>query len=346
MRLIVSLDLLTKFIMVYFAGLSLPALAFTEAEIKECDTVHMDACFASQGRTADGVFEASRSFRMVHRQGDQIIKTRRAALLVHGLTDSPYYLKDIAKILYDQGMNVLAIRLSGHGTRPTDLFNVTFENWIDDVNLGLHLARQLGQQVVVGGFSTGGALVLNAAYEMPDLAGVLLFSPAVELGTLSGKISCLGNGHIMQWTKALMNEDNTVKYRNMPVIAACQVNRIIKTVNDRGAWRRFAQIKAPIFMAYSQYDTTISTSQLNSVALMIRAPGSRVVNYTKGKHCRACKILKEKYGESIYQSDVAIGHGDVPLRTNTIAFPPNRFQFNHHFNVLEYELNQYLRELN
>ena len=40
------------------------------------------------------------------------------ALLLHGLTDSPYSLRRIGEILYARGFYVLGLRLPGHGTIP------------------------------------------------------------------------------------------------------------------------------------------------------------------------------------------------------------------------------------
>ena len=44
------------------------------------------------------------------------------ALLIHGLTDSPYSLRRAAQILNDRGFTVVGIRLPGHGTTPAALF--------------------------------------------------------------------------------------------------------------------------------------------------------------------------------------------------------------------------------
>src|SRR5690606_1213095 len=41
-------------------------------------------------------------------------KTNYVAVLFHGLSDSPYFLKDIAYELFKSGMNVMVPRLTGH----------------------------------------------------------------------------------------------------------------------------------------------------------------------------------------------------------------------------------------
>ena len=43
---------------------------------------------------------------------------RGGALLLHGLTDSPYSLRHVAELLAQQGYYALGLRLPGHGTFP------------------------------------------------------------------------------------------------------------------------------------------------------------------------------------------------------------------------------------
>lgn len=45
-------------------------------------------------------------------------KPRGVAVMLHGLTDSPYSLKDIARIYQQQGFIAVVPRLPGHGTAP------------------------------------------------------------------------------------------------------------------------------------------------------------------------------------------------------------------------------------
>src|SRR5579871_6040453 len=84
--------------------------------------------------------------------------TAGAVLLVHGLTDSPYYVAALGDALYDRGFNVVSVLLPGHGTRPECLLHVKYRQWQDEVRFGLSLARRLGDKVTMLGFSTGGAL--------------------------------------------------------------------------------------------------------------------------------------------------------------------------------------------
>ena len=65
----------------------------------------------------------NRSFELVPAE------IRGAALLVHGLSDSPYSMRALADTLYAQGYYVLALRLPGHGTVPAGLTDVSWRDW-------------------------------------------------------------------------------------------------------------------------------------------------------------------------------------------------------------------------
>lgn len=120
--------------------------------------------------------------------------TRGAALLLHGLTDSPYSMRALAQVLADAGFEVTVLRLPGHGALPSGMVRMRLEDWDAAVRLA---ARDVAQRVppggrfVVGGYSTGATLslqyVLDALREpglrRPD--GLVLVSPAIAVSPLA-----------------------------------------------------------------------------------------------------------------------------------------------------------------
>src|SRR5690606_3929406 len=53
-----------------------------------------------------------------------------AVVLLHGLTDSPYSLRHVAQRYRDHGFVAVAIRLPGHGTVPSGLTEIEWEQWM------------------------------------------------------------------------------------------------------------------------------------------------------------------------------------------------------------------------
>lgn len=108
-----------------------------------------------------------------------------AIVLVHGLTDSPYFMKAIAKRFYAMGFNVLLPLLPGHGLKvpDTQIDTVTFSEWLDEVNFAVDCATSLGKQVSIGGLSAGANLaVYKAITDSQHINGaVFLFAGALDI---------------------------------------------------------------------------------------------------------------------------------------------------------------------
>lgn len=226
-------------------------------------------------------------------------QTEYVAVLTHGLSDSPYYFKDIAAILYDAGFNVVAPRLAGHGTKPEDLINVKSSQWQKNVADAVKVASTLGKKIVLGGFSTGGALSIDYNFTHPEkIQALLLFSPATEISNVAftgnellnsnfGKYTTCGLADLADlnlinpYTSSVKPEKqlNPIKYENIAYNGPCQLSKVIvANLEKLNALRpnrplglfdlnisqsHLAHVKAmniPVFMAISEDDKTINFS--------------------------------------------------------------------------------------
>jgi alpha-beta hydrolase superfamily lysophospholipase len=135
-------------------------------------------------RLADGA-PYNRSFRLT-----PAMPVIGHALLLHGLSDSPYSMKALAESLRVRGFEVTVLRMPGHGTLPAAMTQMTVADWIAAVRIA---ARDVaartpgGQPFYIGGYSTGGTLALQYALDAladPSLRRpdrILLVSPAIEV---------------------------------------------------------------------------------------------------------------------------------------------------------------------
>ncbi|MCB0419506.1 MAG: alpha/beta fold hydrolase [Bdellovibrionales bacterium] len=161
------------------------------AQFKNCDPDDISACFAD--RT-----QANLPFRIIHKDRP---KTRYVALLLHGLSDSPYFYRDIAPLFFNAGMNVISTRWAGHGTKSSDLSKVTYLNWLDDLKYARSLALEHGEKIVVAGMSMGGLGATFLLLKRPDVvAGGVLFSPALKTYSKIGQeiVPCTGTS-VVRW---------------------------------------------------------------------------------------------------------------------------------------------------
>ena len=69
---------------------------------------------------------------------------RGGVLLLHGLTDSPYSVRSFAETLAAEGFWVVGLRLPGHGTIPSALIKVHWQDWAAASRLAARHLREVG----------------------------------------------------------------------------------------------------------------------------------------------------------------------------------------------------------
>ena len=116
------------------------------------------------------------------------------ALLLHGLTDSPYSLRRIGEIFLGKGFYVLGLRLPGHGTIPGALTGVNWKDWVAASRIAArHVRERIGpdKPFVIAGYSNGGALTIKYSLDalsdpgLPPADRLLLFSPEIGITPFS-----------------------------------------------------------------------------------------------------------------------------------------------------------------
>jgi carboxylesterase len=106
---------------------------------------------------------------------------RIGVLLSHGFTGSPASMRPWGEHLAGLGYAVAVPRLPGHGTTWQEMNKTGYADWYAEVERTFEKLKADCDEVVVGGLSMGGGLVLWLAANHPhDVAGVMLVNPAVS----------------------------------------------------------------------------------------------------------------------------------------------------------------------
>lgn len=223
-----------------------------------------------------------------------------AAVLLHGLTDSPYSLRHVAKLYRDRGFAVVAIRMPGHGTVPGALKVTRLEQWQAATRLAVREARRLvpgDAPLHLVGYSNGGALALDyavaavsgapaqgEALAKPDrlvlLSPMVGITPAARFTWLAGLPAILPAFAQSAWLSVLP-EFNPFKYNSMPVNAGQQsfdmtqkVQEGLRGLEEAGLLERLP----PILTFQSVFDFTVSTPAiLTELYARLPANGSELV---------------------------------------------------------------------
>ena len=101
---------------------------------------------------------------------------KKAVLLLHGWTATPYELRRLGIFLNESGYTVYGPLLRGHGTKPSDLENVKFQDWLDDAREAYFRLKSNHKKVFIGGTSMGGTVTLCLAKEIDDIGGLILMA--------------------------------------------------------------------------------------------------------------------------------------------------------------------------
>lgn len=209
---------------------------------------------------------------MLEPEGDTV----GAAVFLHGLTDSPYSLRHLARRYAARGFLSIAIRLPGHGTVPGGLTAADHEDWIAATRLAMREARRRvgpGKPIHIVGYSNGGALALMHALDAlddPKLVApekIVLISPMVGVTRFARFAGIAGWPAVFPaFAKAawlsIIPEFNPFKYNSFPVQAARQsfllTQALQANINRHLRDGRLAGL-APVLTFQSVLDHTVST---------------------------------------------------------------------------------------
>lgn len=200
-------------------------------------------------------------------------------VLVHGLTDSPYSLKDVGDIFYSRGFHVLSIRLPGHGTVPGALVDVRWQDWMAAVRLACRdLRSKIGKDkpFCMAGYSNGGALSLHYTIDameedsLPVPDRLFLFSPAVGVTKFAALSRWLEAAAFIpffensRW-RGITPEYDPFKYNSFPLNASEQTYKLsmkTKAAIDKLSKKAGVPKLPPIITFQSVVDSTVVINDL------------------------------------------------------------------------------------
>ena len=214
----------------------------------------------------------NRSFEM------PVSQPRAGVLLLHGMSDSPYSLRNLGERLHEAGAYVVGLRIPGHGTAPSGLIEVTWQDMEAAVKIAVsHLAvKAKGQPLHIVGYSNGGALAVNYALaaanesSLPQVSSLALLSPEIGLTKVAAlaiwqaRLGTFLGLDKLAWN-SLMPEYDPFKYGSFAVNAGdvayritIEIQRRITELDQNGKLKNLA----PILAFSSIVDATVSAPEL------------------------------------------------------------------------------------
>lgn len=219
---------------------------------------------------------------------------KRAVLLFHGMTGSPFEMKKMGRALYDADFDVYCYCLPGHGTSPISIKNVRWEDWYTDSTMHYRDLTQKYDEVFLGGLCMGAVLALAIASEYKDVKGIISLSTTLFL-----------DGWTIPWYNFLipicvhtilryyysfperepyglknealrakicaLQKRNTVALDNYPMSCIYELLKLSKYVQ-----KNIYKVQAPIMIMHAKEDDLTSTK---SAAFVYKHIGSHMRTY-------------------------------------------------------------------
>ena len=252
-----------------------------------------------------------------------------AVVLLHGLTDSPYSLRHIARRYRDLGFVAVGIRMPAHGTVPAALTTVEWEDWDAATRLAVREAVRrtgLSKPLHIVGFSNGGALALKYALDALEDARLarpdrlILISPMIGITSFARFVGIAALPALLPaFAKAawlgIVPEFNPFKYNSFPINGARQTHRLTAALQDRivrSARAGGLDRMPPVLTFQSVVDFTVSTPAiLSALYAHLPANGSELVLFDLNRAAIVGPLMRNA--------------ADTVL-TRILADPPRRFR--------------------
>jgi esterase/lipase len=142
-------------------------------------------------------------------------QTEYALVYLHGFSASQMEGDPVHQNIAKQfNCNLYLARLAEHGIDTTeDLMNLTAENYWESAKLAYAIGKQIGKKVILMSTSTGGTLALQLASVYPEIAGLILYSPNIEVFNPSAPL--LDNPWGLQIGRAVLKSNYVdIKYKD------------------------------------------------------------------------------------------------------------------------------------
>jgi esterase/lipase/1-acyl-sn-glycerol-3-phosphate acyltransferase len=210
-------------------------------------------------------------------------------VLIHGYMAAPLEIRGLAQHLNALGHTVYAVRLRGHGTSPIDLATRQYEEWIQCVEEGYIIIKNICEHVIIGGFSMGAGLALELASRVSKMDGMVAISPPLKLQDFSAKFV----SGLNLWNRLMkrINRDQNQKefvennpenphinYTRNPLSGIRELGKLMEKTESQ-----LTDITAPTLIIQSHADPVVKPRGARKIFEKISSPDKEflLVNYAR-----------------------------------------------------------------
>ncbi|MFV1997521.1 MAG: alpha/beta hydrolase [Acidiferrobacterales bacterium] len=241
-------------------------------------------------------------------------KAKAGIVLLHGLSDSPYSMRSLGQLLYKDGFHVVGLRIPGHGTTPSSLLDVKWQDFTAAVRIAVRRVREkIGpdRPLYIAGYSNGAALAVEYSLavlegeDLPAADGLVLLSPAIAVSPVAAlaiwqaRFSRITGLEKLAWN-SITPEFDPYKYNSFPVNAGVQIYQLTQNIAariDRLAGPNGVRGFPRTIAFQSVVDATIPPAAVIDILFMKLAPeGHQLVLFDVNRNTETVPLLKTDPG--------------------------------------------------
>lgn len=224
-----------------------------------------------------------------------------AALLLHGLTSSPYEMRPIATALAERGFRVKVPRLVGHGMRPENLQHTRWDDWLSTARRAFDALAAEHERVFVGGLSVGALLATVLAHERgARVGGLVAMAPPLELAWRSQAVVRLAHRFPLADVKPFLFKEGgpdvsdpaiaaaMPSYDRIPLAAAASIIDGQHEARDRAT-----RLAIPVLVQHGRFDHVAPVLNAQRFYDLLRTRHRRVIIYPRSWHILPLDVESE-----------------------------------------------------
>ena len=212
-------------------------------------------------------------------------------VLSHGLLAAPAETRELAEALHRAGYSVYGVRLRGHGTSPENLRISNWQEWYRSYLRGYAVMRQLCDEVVLGGFSTGGLVALRAAFgREDDIRACFAINSPLRLKDIKARLApalhycntffdaCRLDAAAVRFIENEPENPDT-NYARVPIRALHQLGQLMEHVRDR-----LSRVTLPTAIICGTNDPTVKPVSSEIIHALLGSEHKRLLHLDCDRH--------------------------------------------------------------
>ena len=234
-------------------------------------------------------------------------KNKKACLLLHGLTSSPFEVKYLGEKLNRAGYTAFAPRLPGHGSNIKDLDRTKWRDWFKVVEESFEFLDGQFKEVFVVGMSVGGTLALYLLSKETRAKGAAILAAPVLFGNIFVRyllpvISYIPRLGLLPPVEKKGGPDirdegmkgRLVTYSHASIRAGAELMRLMSETR-----KNLHRIKTPIIVIQSENDHVVPKDNPEIILEAVSSEIKEMAWFVKSYHIITWDLEKDEVAKSV-----------------------------------------------